>query len=65
VDPHQLTFDVIRAALAAALPMDPVAVRELLIHRIRERAEPLPDHVDWGRNTVFDRPLHCPNNWKV
>jgi hypothetical protein len=65
VDPHQLTFETLKAALAAALPLDPTAVRELLIHRIRERAEPLPDRVDWGKNAVFDRPLHCPYSWKV
>jgi hypothetical protein len=65
VDPHQLTFELLKAALAAALPLDPTAVRELLIHRIRERAEPLPDRADWGTNAVFDRPLHCPYSWKV
>jgi hypothetical protein len=65
VDPHQLTFELVKAALAAALPLDPTAVRELLIHRIRERREPLPDRVDWGKTAVFDRLLHCPYSWKV
>ncbi len=65
VDPHQLTFELLKAALATAFPMDRVAVRELLIHRIREKAEPLPDSVDLDKKAVFDRPLHCPNNWKV
>jgi hypothetical protein len=65
VDPHLLTFEVVKAALAAAFPIDHVPVRELLIHRIRERAEPMPDRVDWGKNTVFVRPLHCPYSWKV
>ena len=65
VDPHQLTFSLLKAALAAALPLDPTAIRELLIHRIREKAEPLPDRIDWGTNAVFDRPLHCPYSWKI
>src|SRR5262249_9822244 len=33
---------VIRDALRAALPMAPVAVRELLIHHLQERADPIP-----------------------
>ncbi|MCE9567767.1 MAG: hypothetical protein K8U57_37690 [Planctomycetes bacterium] len=65
VDPHLLTFELLKAALAAAFPMDPVTVRELLIHRIRERPEPIPNSGDLDKKAVFDRPLHCPNNWKV
>jgi hypothetical protein len=65
VDPHKLTFELLKAALAAALPLDPTAVRELLIHRIRERIDPMPEHEDWWKNAVFDRPLHCPYSWKV
>lgn len=65
VDPHRLTFEVLQSALAAALPIDTAAVRELLIHRIRERPEPRPDRLDWSANAVFDRPIHCPFSWKV
>ena len=55
----------IRDALRTALPMAPVAVRELLIHHLRERADPIPDYHDLNRSMVFDRPLHCPFTWKV
>ncbi|MBA4187125.1 MAG: hypothetical protein C0467_03820 [Planctomycetaceae bacterium] len=65
VDPHQLTFELLKAALTAAFPMDPVTVRELLIHRIREKADPLPESTDLDKKAVFDRPLHCPYSWKV
>ncbi len=54
-----------KAALGTAYPMDPVAVRELLIHRLRERATPLPELFDWRADAVFDRPLYCPLNWRV
>lgn len=56
---------VIRDALRTAFPMAPVAVRELLLYHLRERADPLPDAHDLSRNMVFDRPLHCPFTWKV
>jgi len=65
VDPHQLPFELLKAALAAAFPMDPVNVRELLIHRLREKPEPLPECADLDKKAVFDRPLHCPYSWKV
>jgi hypothetical protein len=65
VDPHKLPLASLKMALAAALPHAPLAVRELLIHRIRERPDALPDAADWHASAVFDRPLHCPNNWKV
>lgn len=65
VDPHTLPLPFLKMALATALPHAPVAVRELLIHRIRERPDALPDATDWARSAVFDRPLHCPNKWKV
>lgn len=64
-DPHQLTFELLTAALTAALPMDPVPVRELLIHGIRTRPQPLPQTADLDRKAVFDRPMHCPYTWKV
>jgi hypothetical protein len=65
VDPHQLPFEILRAALTAALTMAPVPVRELLIDRLRSRDEPLPEFLDLVRKAVFDRPLQCPYSWKV
>lgn len=65
VDPHQLTFEVLKAALVAASAMDRAAVRTLLIHQIRERPEPVPGSDDLAKKAVFDRPLHCPFSWKV
>jgi hypothetical protein len=65
VDPHQLPFGVLKAALVAALAMDRAAVRALLLHQIRERPEPVPDPGDLAKRAVFDRPLHCPYSWKV
>ena len=64
---YQVTPDpwVIRDALRTAFPMAPVTVRELLIHHLRERADPIPDAWHLSRNMVFDRPLHCPYTWKV
>jgi hypothetical protein len=56
---------VIRDALRTAFPMAPVAVRELLLHHIRERPDAMPDAFDLKRNMIFDRPLYCPYNWKV
>jgi hypothetical protein len=56
---------VIRDALRTAFPMAPVAVRELLLHHLRHRPDPIPDEHDLSRNMVFDRPLHCPFTWKV
>jgi hypothetical protein len=65
VDPHQLAFEVLKAALVAAFAMDRAAVRSLLIHQIREKPEPIPDSGDLAKKAVFDRPLHCPYSWKV
>ncbi len=65
VDPHQLTFDVLKRALATAYPMDADRTRELLISRLREKPDPMPDREHWDRSLVFDRPLHCPYSWKV
>lgn len=65
VEPDQLGFDVVRAALAAALPMDPAAVGELLIPGLRSKTAAHPSTWDVNPKTVFDRPLHCPNNWKL
>jgi hypothetical protein len=65
VDPHQLPFELLKAALAAAFPMDRVLVRELLLHHIREKPEPIPELGDLNKKAVFDRPLHCPYSWKV
>ncbi|VTT99262.1 unnamed protein product [Gemmataceae bacterium] len=65
VDPHQLAFEVLKAALVAAFAMDRAAVRALLIHQIRERPEAIPDSGDLAKRAVFDRPLHCPYSWKV
>lgn len=62
VSPHTT---VVRDALRTAFPMAPVAVRELLLHHIRERPDPIPDAHDLTRNMVFDRPLYCPFTWKV
>jgi hypothetical protein len=56
---------VIRDALRTAFPLAPEAVRELLLHHIRERPDAMPDSFDLNRNMVFDRPLHCPYTWKV
>jgi hypothetical protein len=56
---------VIRDALRTAFPMAPVAVRELLLHHIRERPDAMPDTFDLNRNMVFDRPLYCPYTWRV
>ncbi len=61
----QVTFDLVKAALSAALPMDPVAVRELLIPGLRSRTDTRPSTWDVNPKTVFDRPLFCPNSWKV
>jgi hypothetical protein len=65
VDPHQLTFDQLKRALATAYPIDADRTRELLISRLREKPDPMPDRDHWERYLVFDRPLHCPNSWKV
>lgn len=65
VEPEQLGFGVIRAALAAALPMDAAAVGELLIPGLRSKAGTPPNTWDVNPKTVFDRHLYCPNNWKL
>ncbi|HEV3439313.1 MAG TPA: hypothetical protein VG122_18245 [Gemmata sp.] len=56
---------VIQDALRTAFPIDPQAIRELLLHHIRERPDAMPDQSDLWRNMVFDRPLYCPYTWKV
>lgn len=65
VDPMSLPFRLLKVALATAYPIAPVAVRELVIHHVRERPEPIPNPDDHQRNAVFDRPLYCPHTWRV
>lgn len=65
VDARKLPFAVVRTALATALPLAPVAVRELLIDRLRHRDEPVPDRAHWEKYLVFDRELYCPFTWRI
>lgn len=65
VRPQDLSFLLLKMALTTAYPMAPTEVRELLIHGLRDKADPLPDWIDWSRNAVFDRPLYCPLTWRV
>ncbi len=65
VDAKKLAFGVVRNALATALPLAPVAVRELLIARLRDRDEPVPDRAHWEKYLVFDRELYCPFTWRI
>lgn len=61
----QIDFGGFRWALGTAVQVDPVAVRELLIHQLRDRPDPRPDRDHWERNLVLDRPLYCPYPWRV
>jgi hypothetical protein len=65
VDPKKLPFRVVRDALATAFPLAPVAIRELLIQRLRDRPIPVPDESHWEKYLVFDRELYCPFTWRV
>lgn len=65
IDPAALSYRIVRDALATALAMAPVAIRELLIHRLRDQPVPLPDPAHWDRHLVFDRKLYCPFTWRV
>jgi hypothetical protein len=65
VDPKKLAFKVVRNALATAFPLAPVAIRELLIARLRDQPIPVPDETHWEKYLVFDRTLHCPFTWRV
>ncbi|MFM8273913.1 MAG: hypothetical protein ACKODX_16495 [Gemmata sp.] len=57
VDPHALPDALLRLALTTALAQAPVAVRELLMHGLRDcGTAPRPE---------FVRPLHCPYTWRV
>lgn len=65
VNAHLLPFEILRQALATALPIEPTRVRDLLIHRLREQSVPTVGHEDWWGNAVFDRPLTCPLHWRI
>ncbi|MBM3983638.1 MAG: hypothetical protein FJ304_25880 [Planctomycetes bacterium] len=65
VDAKKLPFAVARDALATALPLAPVAVRELLIDRLRDRDVPALDRAHWEKYLVFDRELYCPFTWRI
>jgi hypothetical protein len=56
---------LLTAAMATAYTIAPTAFRELLIHQLRQRDDPLPDLDDWATNAVFDRPLYCPYTWRI
>jgi hypothetical protein len=56
---------VVMNALQTAFPMEPRGVRELLLHDVRQRLDPMPTFRDLAVNMVFDRPLFCPYTWKV
>lgn len=63
--PKKLPFTVMRNSLATAVPMAPVAVRELLIERLRDRDVPTLDRAHWEKYLVFDRELYCPFTWRI
>jgi hypothetical protein len=65
VKPQAAGFAALKVALVTAYGIAPVAVRDLLVHAVRSRPDPLPERHDWDRNAVFDRPLFAPFNWKV
>ncbi len=65
LDPKQLPFRTLRNALATAFPQAPVAIRELLITRLRDQPVPIPDQTHWEKYLVFDRTLYCPYTWRV
>ncbi len=65
VNPESLPYRVLRTALTTALAMAPVAIRELLIHRLREQAVPVPDQAHYEKYIVFERDLYCPFTWRV
>jgi hypothetical protein len=60
-----ISFALLTTAMATAYTLAPVAFRELLIHRLRNRDDPLPNFHDWATNAVFDRPLYCPYMWRI
>jgi hypothetical protein len=65
LNPKTLPYRVVRDALSTALPMAPVAIRELLIHRLRDQPVPVPDEAHWEKYLVFERALYCPYTWRV
>ena len=64
LNPNALPPRLLRTALTTAFAQAPVAVRELLIHGLRDRDDPANDIRETGV-PVFARSLHCPYTWRV
>ena len=56
LDPAALAPRLLQMALTTAFAQAPVAVRELLLHGLHDRA---------GTGPEFARKLHCPYTWRV
>lgn len=65
LDPNALPPRLLKMALTTAFAQAPVAVRELLIHSLRDRDDPATDVRNATRSVFERKTFHCPFTWRV